>query len=104
MSDGSKETHDHAWSSLVIDTNGVALTASSAVRCKGGWIAKWCGKFLNMLLIHHFDIDPCRIRGAISNNLAAMHGGDGGKPSKCICVGGGEGGRRLPLNGVLLRG
>ena len=88
MSNGSKETNDHAWSALVIDTKGVALKASSAVRCKGGsnWIAEWCGKFLNTLLIHRFDINPSRIRGAISNNPAAMHGGDGGKLSKCISV------------------
>ena len=33
-----------------------------------------------------FGIDPSRIRGAISNNLAAMHGGNGGTPSKCIWV------------------
>ena len=39
-----------------------------------------------MLLIHRVDIHPSRIRGPISNNLAAMHGGDGGKPSKCIRV------------------
>ena len=67
MSDGSKETYDHAWSTLVIDINGVALKASSAVRCKGGssWIAEWCGKFLNMLLMHCFETDPNRIKGAI---------------------------------------
>ena len=88
MSEGSKENNDHAWSTLVIDSNGVALKANSAVRCKGGnnWIAEWCGKFLNKLLIHRFGIDPSRIRGAISDNLAAMHGGHGGKPSKCIRV------------------
>ena len=88
MSHSSKEIDDHAWSALVIDTNGVALKASSTVRCKGGssWIAEWCEKFLNMLLIHRFDIDPSRVRGAISENLVAMHGGDGGNPSKCMWV------------------
>ena len=88
MSDGSKETNDQAWTALVIDIKGVALKASFAVRCKGGssWIAEWCGKFLNMLLIHRFEIDPKRIRGAISDNLAAMHGGEGSKPSKCIWI------------------
>ena len=52
MSDGSKEIDGHAWYALVTDSNGVALKASSAMRCKGGsgWIAEWCEKFLNMLL------------------------------------------------------
>ena len=36
MSDGSKDINNHAWSALVIDIKGVALKASSAVRCKGG--------------------------------------------------------------------
>ena len=86
MSDGSKENDGQAWSALVIDKNGVALKASSPARCKGGssWIAEWCGKFLNKLLLHHFGIDLNRITGAISDNLAAMHGG--GKPSKCVWV------------------
>ena len=39
-----------------------------------------------MLLIHRFHIDPSQITGAISDNLGAMHGGDGGKLSKCIWV------------------
>ena len=86
MSDGSKEINDYAWSALVIDSNGVALKASSGVRCNRGssWIAERCEKFLNKLLIHRFDIDPSRISGTISDNLVAMHGGDGGKPPKCI--------------------
>ena len=56
MSDGSKDINNHAWSSLVIDIKGVALKASSEVRCKGGssWVAEWCGKLLNRLLIHRF--------------------------------------------------
>ena len=42
MSDGFKETNDHPCSALVIDINGVALKARSAVRRKGGssWIAQ----------------------------------------------------------------
>ena len=38
------------------------------------------------MLIHRFEIDPNRIRGAILDNLAAMHGGEGGKPSKYIWI------------------
>ena len=40
-------------------------------------------KLLNMLLVHRFGIDPTRSTCAISDNLAALHGG---KPSKYIWV------------------
>ena len=87
MSDRSKENDDHAWSAVLIESNRVAIKASSAVRCKGGGgIAEWCDKVLNKMLIHRFKINPSRIKVAISDNLAAMHAGDGGTPSKCIWV------------------
>ena len=86
MSGRSKENDDHAWSALLIESNRVAIKASSAVRCKGdgSGIAEWCDKVLNKLLIHRFKINPSRIKSAISDNLAAMHAGDTGTPSKRI--------------------
>ena len=90
MSDGAKKEDDHAWSALVIDEQGVAIRAYSKVLCKGGssWVAEWCGKFLAYLLLEKYDINPHQVLGAISDNLAAMHGGDGGKPSKCAWIDG----------------
>ena len=90
MSDGAKKEDDHAWSALVIDEQGVAIRAYSKVQCKGGssWVEEWCGKFLACLLLKKYDINPHQVLGALSDNRAAMHGGDGGKPSKCAWIDG----------------
>ena len=50
------------------------------------WIAEWCRKLLNMLLIHRFGIDPTQSARAISHNLAALHGGYCARPSAFIRI------------------
>ena len=89
LADGASSESAIGWSCIVADKYGILAEASSSIRVHtpDPWAAEWCGKWQALqLAIATLHIQPRTIALAISDNLHATLGPDGGNPSKCYWV------------------
>jgi hypothetical protein len=88
VSDGSAPDGWLGWGALVADDRGVLATVADGVVCDVAysWAAEWAGKWAAVKLATHLGIPLSYVRWSIADNLSAVIGGDGGRPSQSITV------------------
>ena len=85
VSDGSSPDGRLGWGALVADVaGGVLATSADGVACdmSFSWAAEWAGKLAAVRLAQHLGIPPTHMRWSVADNLSAVLGSDGGRPSQ----------------------
>ena len=87
-SDGSKKGDMIGWAAILVDAEGVVVSAAGSAVCVSGssWSAEWCWKYLAIELLEQVDWRGRSIMGAIADNAAAVFGYSGGSSSSCIWI------------------
>ena len=85
---GSKKGDSMGWAAILVDDDGVLVSAARSAVCVSGssWSAEWCEKYLAIELLEHVDWGGRSIRAAIADNAEAVFGNTGGSPSSCFWI------------------
>ena len=88
MSDNSAPDHCLGWGALVADHLGVLATLHDgvAVDVSFSWAAEWAGKLAALELATSLSVPHHSIRWSIADNLSAVLGPDGGRPSASLWI------------------
>jgi hypothetical protein len=89
VSDGSSPDGCLGWGALVADAAGTLATVFDGVCCDVAysWAAEWAGKLAAVQLARQLGVPAAHIRWSIADNLSAVLGCDGGRPSHASDLG-----------------
>jgi hypothetical protein len=84
VSDGSAPEGRLGWGALVADEHGILATtrAGIPVTDASSWAAEWHGKLAAVRLAEDLEIPPAMWAWSVADNVSAMLGEDGGRPSR----------------------